>query len=203
MGMLDVYGIILAAGRSRRLGRPKHSLPWDGRTVLEHIVDRIRRLPLRQVVVVLGPESAPLAPRLAALGAIPVRVPEGSRACATSIRTGLQAAREADAVMIFLGDQPTLPLSAAQAVLDGWWGRGWPLQVVRYREGRGHPILVARTLFEVLEMREGEKVLWELMAEHPEWVTEVPVDLPLPRDIDTWADYLALRAEAGLPLVDP
>lgn len=202
MEMRKVWGIVLAAGRSRRLGQPKHLLPWDGQTVLEHIVSRIRSLPLQQVVVVLGPSAAPLAPQLKALGAIPVRVPEGVQACAVSIRTGLQAAQEADAAMFFLGDQPTLPLSAAQALLTGWQERGRPLQVVRYREGRGHPILIARTLFEVLESRTGEKVLWELMAEHPDWVVEVPVDLPLPGDIDTWADYIALRAEAGLPPLD-
>ncbi len=200
--MSDVRGIILAAGRSRRLGQPKHLLPWDGRTVLEHIVGRIMGLPLRQVVVVLGPSSASLASRLEALGAIPVKVPEGAQACAVSIQTGLQAAREADAVMFFLGDQPTLPLSAAQVMLDGWQKRGRPLQVIRYREGRGHPVLITRALFKALEARTGEKVLWELMAEHPEWVIEVPMDLPLPRDIDTWEDYRMLRAEAGLPPVD-
>ncbi len=199
MEIEGVCGIILAAGRSRRLGQPKHLLPWDGQTVLEHIVGRIRGLPLRQVVVVLGPAAAPLAPRLEALGAIPVKVPEGVQACAVSIRTGLQAVREAEAVMVFLGDQPTLPLAAAEALLRGWQERGRPLQVVRYREGRGHPVLIARALFEALKARTGEKVLWELMAEHPDWVAEVPLDLPLPRDIDTWADYLALRAEAGLP----
>jgi len=202
MAIQNVSGIILAAGRSRRLGYPKHLLPWDGRTMLEHVVDQIRHLPLQAVVVVLGPSTAPLALRLEALGAIPVRVPEGAQACAISIRTGLRAVGETDAAMIFLGDQPALPLRAAQVLLSGWQERGRPLQVIRYREGRGHPVLVARSLFETLEARSGEKVLWELIAQHPGWVAEVPVDLPLPRDIDTWTDYLSLRAEAGLPPVD-
>lgn len=104
--------------------------------------------------------------------------------------------------MFFLGDQPTLSLSAPEALLNGWRERDRPFQVVRYREGRGHPILIAQALFEVLGARTGEKILWELMEEHPDWVAEVPIDLPLPRDIDTWEDYLALRAEAGLPPVD-
>ena len=96
-----------------------------------------------------------------------------------------------------LGDQPGVTAATVAALLAG---RGdAPLAVCRYDDGRGHPIAFARETFAALADLHGDKGVWRLLDQHAVDVTEVPIDGPIPLDVDTEEDYAALLASARAP----
>ncbi len=192
---------MLAAGRSRRLGRPKQSLPFGDRTLLEATVTGARQAPLDDLVVVLGPEMEPMARRLAAMGVRSVETPPTAPACSLSIRTGLAALSGAgpEAVLLLLGDQPGVGAPEIRAVVEGWRASGKPLAVGRYRGEWAHPFLLSGPYMQGLQSLEGEKGVWRILEANADQVEPVEFDRPVPRDVDLWEDYLALLAEFGLP----
>jgi molybdenum cofactor cytidylyltransferase len=198
--MGKIGGIVLAAGRSRRLGRPKQLLPFGGARLLEAVVAGLRGAPLDDLVVVLNPGLPELADELAQAGIRAVLTTPAAPACSVSIRTGLGAlGAPLEAVLLLLGDQPGVGAPQVRAVTDGWRRSGKAAAVGLYRGARGHPFLLSGPALAALETIEEEKAVWRLLGEHPGWVHEVPLDQPLPRDVDDWDDYTALLAEFGLP----
>lgn len=195
-----VTGIILAAGRSRRLGRPKQLLPFGETTLLGRVVENALAGPLEQVVLVLGPGMTEIARALARPGLQIVQTPETAPACSVSLQTGVAAAPESSAVVLLLGDQPGVTPAIVAGVLAGWRRAQRPVAVASYRGLPGHPFVLSGPALAEVAALSGEKAVWALLQAHPEWVHTVPVDRTLPRDVDVWEDYLALLAEYGLPL---
>jgi molybdenum cofactor cytidylyltransferase len=79
-------------------------------------------------------------------------------------------------------------------------GRGdAELAVCRYDDGRGHPIAFARSMFGALANLHGDKGVWRLLDQRADDVTEVPIDGPIPLDVDTEEDYAAVLAGARAP----
>ena len=77
-------------------------------------------------------------------------------------------------------------------------GRGdAPLAICAYDDGRGHPIAFARSMFGELAQLHGDKGVWRLLDQHAAEVAEVAVAGPVPRDVDTPADYEAVIGEAA------
>ena len=105
--------------------------------------------------------------------------------------------KRCDALVLLLGDQPGVRASAVRALLAG---RGdAPLAVCRYADGRGHPFAFARAVFADLAGLHGDKAVWKLLDRRPGDVAEVDIPGPVPRDVDTWADYEAVLAAAAAP----
>ena len=73
---------------------------------------------------------------------------------------------------------------------------GAPLAACRYDDGRGHPLLFARSMFAELAELHGDKAVWKLLERYAAQVVDVPVAGPVPLDVDTWADYRAVLATA-------
>ena len=86
-----------------------------------------------------------------------------------------------------LGDQPGVTAESVERLLAG---RGdAPIAACAYADGRGHPLAFSRRLFPELESLHGDKAVWKLLDRHAGEAADVPVDGPIPRDIDTWDDY--------------
>jgi len=194
-----VGAMVLAGGRSERLGQPKQLLPWQGRTLVEAVVAEVcRATRLASVVLVLRREVAQqLALQegdqlLCARVVFPEETGEG---CAASYRRGLAALgeEELDAVVVVLGDQPGVRAETIDRVVAVWERTGAPIVVVRYRDGEGHPLVFSATLFEDLASLRGEKAAWKLVDRERERVEWVLLEEAMPRDIDTWEDYEAAR----------
>jgi molybdenum cofactor cytidylyltransferase len=101
-----------------------------------------------------------------------------------------------EALVLMLGDQPGVGVANVEALLDG---RGdAPMAACAYRDGRGHPLVFARSMFGELAELHGDKAVWRLMDRRADEVTEVAVEGPTPLDVDTWEDYRrVLLAAAG------
>jgi molybdenum cofactor cytidylyltransferase len=187
-----VCGLVLGAGGSRRLGRPKQLLPFGDGTLLGHVVGVARACGFDQLVVAIGGASDEVRARVDLSGADVVVNDAYGEGCSSSIAAALGVVDErCDVLVLMLGDQPGVTVETVGALLAG---RGdAPLAVCRYDDGRGHPIAFDRSVFASLADLHGDKGVWRLLDQAGDDVVEVPVAGPIPRDVDTLEDYAAVR----------
>ena len=187
---MDVAVVVLAAGGSRRLGRPKQLLDYRGATLLDATLATARATGAGQVVVALGGAADEVRERVDLTGVDVVLNPDFGDGCATSIRSALAAVRDdAGGVVLLLGDQPDVPPGTVEALVAA--AAEHAVGVCAYDDGPGHPLWFHRRMFDVLAGLHGDKAVWKLV-DAGEDVVRVPVAGRIPRDVDTWADYRAL-----------
>ena len=188
-----VTGVVLAAGGSRRLGRPKQLLPYRGRTLLDHTLDTARSCGFDQLLCAVGGGSEDVLAAVDLRGAEIVENPHYGDGCSSSIAAALTAVDpRSDVLVLLLGDQPGVRAETVGALLEG--RRGAPFAVCSYDEGRGHPFAFGRAAFRELAEMHGDKAVWKLLERHAADVIEVPIAGAVPIDVDTWEDYEALLA---------
>lgn len=189
-------GLVLAAGGSRRLGRPKQLLPYRDSTLLGHVLDIARACAFDQLVVPIGGHADDVRAAVDLAGTDVVVNERYGEGCSSSIAAALGAVDARCTVLaLLLGDQPGVRTETVRALLAG---RGdAPLAVCRYDDGRGHPLAFAREAFADLAALHGDKGIWRLLDRRAGDVVEVAVPGPIPRDVDTAADYEAVVAQAG------
>ena len=192
-----VVGLILAAGLSRRMGRPKLLLPVAGRPVIRWSVERMLESGVARVIVVAGHERAGIEAALAGLPVHVVANPAPEAGQGRSIAVGVAALpADADAVLIGLGDQPGVPGEVVRGLVDALRRPGALIAAPVYREGRGNPVLFDRRVFPELLALSGDRGARAAVERDPSRVALVAFDLPMPRDVDTPEDYAALSRGA-------
>lgn len=193
-----VVGVVLGAGASRRLGRPKQTLPFGDTTLLGWTLRNVEASSLERVVLVVGGAADEVLAGLAPERAIVTRNDAYGTGCASSLLAGLDAAGPCDAVMLLLGDMPGVDAAVIDEVAAAWErDRPWGV-VTAYRGTPGHPFVFAAEAFPALRALHGDKAVWKLLDGRPDLVRTIPVDRALPLDVDTWDDYEAtLRSVAG------
>ena len=191
-----VAGLVLAAGGSRRLGRPKQLLPFAGATLLDHTVATARACEFDQLIVAIGGESEKIRSRVNLAGADVVVNHGFGAGCSSSIAVAMGALDPAVTVLVLmLGDQPGVVPATVRVLLAA---RGdAPIAVCRYADGRGHPFAFAHEVFDDPRGLHGDKAVWRMLDERPGDVEEVPMAGRVPPDVDTWADYEAVVAASG------
>ena len=157
-----VTGLVLGAGGSKRLGRPKQLLPYGDGTLLGHVVGVARACRFEQTIVAIGGSADEVRASVDLAGADVVVNDAYGAGCSSSIAAALGAVDPRCEVMVLmLGDQPGVSADTVAALLAG---RGdAPLAVCRYDDGRGHPIAFARSVFGELAGLHGDKGVWRLL----------------------------------------
>jgi molybdenum cofactor cytidylyltransferase len=190
-GRQFVAGLVLAAGGSKRLGRPKQLLPYGDGTLLAHVLETARACGFDQTLCVLGGGADGVRAGVDLSGVDVVENRQFGEGCSSSIATALRAIdARAEVLVLMLGDQPGVTAQAVAALIDG--RRDAPLAACEYSDGRGHPLAFSRDMFRDLSNLHGDKGVWKLMDRHSDKVADVPVAGPVPRDVDTWEDYEAV-----------
>ena len=186
-----VTGLVLAAGGSKRLGRPKQLLPYGDATLLDHTLNTARACEFDQLVCVIGGGADPIRDAVDLAGAEVVVNEQFGTGCSSSIAAALGVVdARSDVLVLMLGDQPGVTPATVATLLAG---RGdAPLAACRYDDGRGHPLAFARSTFADLGALHGDKGVWKLLDRRAGDVADVPVDGPVPLDVDTWEDYRAV-----------
>lgn len=197
--MPTVAGIVLGAGGSRRLGRPKQTLALGDTTLLGWVVSSAEASSLDRVVVVLGGAAEEARAALVTTRAELVSNESYSSGCASSLLAGLDATGDCDAAMLILGDMPGVDTSVIDVVRADWEQHRPAMAVTSYRGTLGHPFVFSAEMFPDLAHLHGDKAVWKLIEAEPGRAHHVAVDCPLPRDVDTWDDYLAVCQELGFP----
>ncbi len=191
-----IAALVLAAGGSSRLGRPKQLVDWGGRPLLTHVLAEVAAWPAMRVVVVLGAVAEEVLDAVEFGDAEVVINPEWEEGLASSIRVGLDAlSRDArvTAAFVALGDQPGVPVDVPSGLLAAYRAGHQPVVVPKYRYTRGNPVLIDRRVWPALMGLAGNEGGRRLFQAHPEWVQEVWFDTLPPRDVDTEDDVAELR----------
>jgi molybdenum cofactor cytidylyltransferase len=186
-----ITGLVLGAGGSKRLGRPKQLLAYGDGTLLGHVVGVARETGFDQLIVAIGGAADGVREQVDLAGAEVVVNDAYGEGCSSSIAAALGAVDpRAEALVLMLGDQPGVTVDTVAALLAG---RGdSPLAVCLYDDGRGHPIAFARSVFGDLANLHGDKGVWRLLDQRADDVAEIPVAGPIPLDVDTPEDYQAV-----------
>jgi molybdenum cofactor cytidylyltransferase len=189
-----VTGLVLGAGGSKRLGRPKQLLPYGEGTLLGHVAATARACGFDQTIVAVGGAAVDVRAGVDLAGAEVVVNDAYGEGCSSSIAAALAAVDpRCDVMVLMLGDQPGVTVETVRALLTG--RADAPLAVCRYDDGDGHPIAFARSVFADLAGLHGDKGVWRLLDRRAAEVERVRIAGPVPRDVDTPEDYQAVLDE--------
>jgi len=190
-----VSAVVLAAGASSRMGRPKLFLELGGRSIISRVVESASSSRVMETVVVLGHGAEVIAREIAGFPARAVLNPDYASGMASSLRVGLGAVSpEAEAALILLGDQPLVTPDVINRIIKTFETAGKPIVAPVYNGVQGNPVCFARALFPALSALQGDRGAKTIVGEDPsqvEWVI-FETDLPL-KDLDVEEDYDALR----------
>jgi len=191
-----IAAIILAAGMSKRMGQPKLLLPWEGTTVLGKVIKTFKQAGIEYILVVTGGDRELVETNLTELATqFPTRSvfnPEFAQAeMLSSLQRGLAALpSEAEAALIGLGDQPQVQARTVRRVCAAFVKSGAPLVVPSYQLRRGHPWLVARSLWGELIKLPPLQSPRSFLQRHASDIYYVNIDTPsILEDLDTPEDY--------------
>jgi len=187
-----VVGIILAAGGSSRMGRPKQLLHWQGETLMRHVVSTVIEAGFYHVIVVVGASEEQVRPELIDLPVEIVVNQNWESGQSTSVQTGLSAIPEnSGAAIFFLVDQPKVSRTLIHAMIERHAATLAPIVAPIVDGQRGNPVLFDRSTFSDFDSIYGDKGGRELFSRYPvSWVEwHNPAVLS---DIDTEDDYQRL-----------
>jgi molybdenum cofactor cytidylyltransferase len=199
----DVAAIVLAAGRSQRMGAFKPLLPFGPTTVIENCIENLRGGGVETIVVVLGQgrHAEEVKNRLTSARISFAVNPDPHSEMSASIACGIRQVPETTrAVLINPVDHAAVPAEVVAALIREW-RRGWPLVKPIWSEHGGHPVLVDLRFRDELLALDPNGGLKAFFGLHQDQVRRVPVDSNfIARDMDTWDDYAALHQEVfGAP----
>ena len=174
---MTIAAILLAGGRSTRMGNPKPLLEWQGQTLVEYQGQQLKQLPVDQLVVVLGhgaDDVRPLVHRIGGLCVINELYNEGR---ASSVRVGAAAlSEETDTVLVLNVDQPR-PVAIMRRIVDEHRKSDNLITVPTHKGERGHPTIFDGSLLPAIrEVREETQGLRDVVTSNELQVLEVEFD---------------------------
>jgi molybdenum cofactor cytidylyltransferase len=195
-----LVGIILAAGASTRMGRPKALLPIGGETFVLRVCRTLLAAGIHECIVVAGSETEQVEQALAVAG-LNVRVVENRRrdeGQLTSVQAGLAVADRpgVDGVLVHLVDAPLVEAATVRAIAEAF--RRTHAPIVRPSVGgrHGHPVVFARTVFDALRAADPAEGAKAVVRAHAAEICDVAVDdSGAYEDIDSPEDYRRLLGE--------
>lgn len=186
-----VSAILLAAGESKRMGRPKQLMRLGQSTLVERAIDNLLDSEVSEVILVLGYEAGAVMEKVATR---PVKIAINSnyhQGMSTSIVAGLDLVdSQARAVMLALADQPFVDSQTINRLMEAFGAHDKGIALPVYQSRRGHPVIFAiRYKGELLKLK-GDIGGREIIDRHPDDVLEVAVDCEgVCIDIDTMENY--------------
>lgn len=182
-----ISGVVLAAGEGRRFGGTKQLAQVDGRPLVLHAVGVLRDAGVDELLVVTGHDADAVEAALPRDARV-VRNPHYRDGQSTSLAAALhEVADDSEAAVVLLADQPGVSASDVRSLIDGFRRTHAAIVRLRYTDGPG-PALLSREIYAEAGHLHGDVGARVLIASHPEWVHEVIVARPAPRDIDVPGD---------------
>lgn len=201
---MNLYALFLAAGEGRRFGGGKLLRPFRGRPLVAYALDTLAQIRERGLIAggiaVIPDRNTALRQLARDRGLRVVNNRDPGLGMSHSIRLGLEAMEHfaldpaPDAALVVLGDQPRVPITAIEAVVEAWRKGAGPVVRPSYElEGGapGHPVILTRAAWPLVGTLSGDTGLGPILAERPELVTTVAVAGQNP-DIDTPDDLVRL-----------
>ena len=192
----QVSAILLAAGRSRRMGAFKPLLPFGNSTVIESCIDNLRHAGVENFVLVIGHRGEEVQAKLQNQNLVFAVNPDPDSEMSASIARGVEViSNSAKALLIAPVDYPAVPPEVVTQLINEW-SDGTRLLQPEHNGRGGHPVLIDLVYRQELLHLDPNRGLRGLFAAHREEVRRVPVDSPyVARDMDTWEDYRQLHQD--------
>ena len=190
--------VVLAAGRSTRMGEAKQLLPLGESTVLTQTLDNVRGARVSEIVLVLGSSAQTIREKL------PRHVTEGlkvmvneayEQGMASSLRVGLSALDpQARAALVVLADQPFIRPDTFDRIIDQYRSTNGQIVIPVYRGFRGNPVVLDRSVFTEVMALEGDTGCRAIFGSYSDGIVKVEVDdVGILLDIDSKDEYERLR----------
>lgn len=197
----EVYGVILAAGESSRLGFPKQLLPFRNKTILEAVIDNVLKSKLRKIFLVIGFKGSEIKKSLNSQirsRRINILINKNfNKGKATSIQLALKKIPPScQAVMFILGDKPLVDRELINRLLKTFQHKKSFLAFPVYRTERGNPVIFHRQLFPELMKFKGDFGGKNLIRRY--WNSACRLKLKSwssQLEVNTWEDYLKLLCQ--------
>ncbi len=196
-----IAAIVLAAGQSKRMGKSKLLLPWDGTTVIGKVLSTLEKLDFHPILVV----SSNQEDLLEYLSGFPVEVvfnPDSEIGeMLSSVQVGMLSllaktgnqdgdAEGIEAAMIVLGDQPQIESYIVQELIDSYRTTAIEIIVPSYQMHRGHPWLIGKSLWDEVFKIPANETLRDFLHRNKRRILHISVDTPsILQDLDTPEDY--------------
>jgi molybdenum cofactor cytidylyltransferase len=193
-----VAAIVLAAGRSTRMGGPNKLLAdIGGRPMVRIVVEQVLASRARPVIVITGHQRDRVEAALSGLAVTFVHNPSFADGLSTSLKAGVAALpADANGTIVCLGDMPQVDAGLIDRLIAAFDPERGALVVVPTIAGkRGNPVVWSRRFFPDLASLEGDVGARHLIAGYQEAVVEVPADSAALVDVDTPDALDAVKAE--------
>ncbi len=184
-----IVAVVLSAGESSRMGRPKALLPIDGETFIERIVGALKKSGIERILVVLGFNAEEMRGQIEHL---PVEIlvnrdyHEGQLSSLQTALRFLQGEKDCQAALVHLVDHPYLKAAVVNQMIDRYRESKSPIVIPKYRGKRGHPVLFDRSLFaELLAAPLDQGAKFVVNAHRDETLELETDDIGVTLDIDT------------------
>jgi molybdenum cofactor cytidylyltransferase len=190
--MGKIWAIILAAGESKRMKVPKMLLPFNGKTMIEKVIENVIRSEVFRTLVVLGSYRDDI---LGSINHLPINhcYNENYRkGMLSSVQCGfIHLPADFDAVLVFPGDQPFIEPDVINLIINTYRETGKGIIIPVYGKKRGHPLLIDCKYRDEINTLEEIGGLRSLSEMHQKDVFEVKTNSPgILKDFDTKEDYL-------------
>jgi molybdenum cofactor cytidylyltransferase len=184
-----IAAVILSAGESSRMGRPKALLPIDGQTFIEKIVGALNDAWIGRIIVVLGHNAEEMKRRIDFL---PVEIlvnPDYKLGQLSSLQVAvrhLENSADCDGLLVHLVDHPYVAPALVTAMIERFYQSGKLIVVPRHQGKRGHPVIFARKLFGELLAAPSDQGAKAVVNAHRDETLEIDtVEVGVTLDIDT------------------
>jgi molybdenum cofactor cytidylyltransferase len=187
----DIEIIILAAGKSERMGQQKLLMPYGGKTIIENIIEKALASRAGAVKVVVGSNREEVCDLIKDHSVQIIKNTAFEKGMLSSVQCGFEAlSSSASAGMILLGDQPMVQTLVIDKLIESFLKSRKGIIIPVYNKKRGHPVLIdTRYLLKINNLDTG-RGLRQLMEENPEDIYEMEVETnTILKDIDTIEDY--------------
>ncbi len=190
-----VAAVILAAGQSRRMGRPKQLVRVAGKTLLEHTIANVGATGVHEIALVLGAGADEIRNQLMLKGVKVVVNPEFQQGMGTSIGAGLRAlSPTATAALIVLADQPFVQPATLDQLIACYANEKPQIVIPVFKGFRGNPVLLDRSVFPEVMGLTGDVGCRAIFGEHTQGIHKLAVDdVGVLLDADTTEDVEELE----------
>ncbi|MFJ7729102.1 NTP transferase domain-containing protein [Neobacillus sp. NPDC097160] len=190
-----VWAIILAAGFSTRMGKPKLLLPYKGKSLLRHAIEECLKSHLEGIIVVVNPLIKNLVNEARIEGVSKIILNDQSeKGMSTSVKIGLRSLPETvQSVIFLLGDQPLMSSAEINTIIkDHNRNQGFSIIQAKYQGIKGHPVLFKKNLFPHLMKINGDEGGKSVIKKFEHQVYYSEMNRKAIPDVDTPRDYQLL-----------
>jgi molybdenum cofactor cytidylyltransferase len=187
-----ISAIVLAAGKSTRMGVQKMTLPWGNSTVIGKVITTIQEAGISNIQVITGSNQKEVENVLTGFPLTFIFNPNFANGdMISSVQEGLRGLQgKTEAALIVLGDQPQIETPTIMVILECYYSTRCEIVVPSYQMHRGHPWLLKKSVWDEVLSLETTETLRDFLHRYQDKIKYINVNTSsILQDLDTMEDY--------------